>query len=118
VAVISRLLKQKKLYSITPVGRTPSGQAIIAAALQMPEERKKKLIIHITDGESNCGCSLEHAFNYCKKEKIDLVTLGCGYKEKDALIKQYGKSLQFIDYFEQLPRAMENLFIRKLLLHN
>lgn len=118
VVVISRLLKQKKLYSITPAGRTPSGQAIIAAALQMPDERKKKLIIHITDGESNCGCSLEHAFNYCKKEKIDLVTLGCGYKEKDALIKQYGKSLQFIDYFEQLPSAMENLFIRKLLLHN
>ncbi len=117
VVVISRLIKNEKLFSITPGGRTPSGQAIIAAALQIPKGPRRKFIIHITDGESNCGCPLERAFEYCKKEKIDLVTLGCGYKEKDLLIKQYGKYLQFLDYFEQLPRALENLLARKLLLN-
>jgi len=47
-----------------------------------------------------------------KKEKIDLVTLGCGYKDKDVLVKQYGKHLQFLDYFEQLPKALEVLLRR------
>lgn len=115
VVVISRLIKDNRLYFITPSGRTPSGQSIIAAALQIDKGPRRKLIIHITDGESNCGCSLDRAFEYCRKEKIELVTLGCGYKEKELLIKQYGKYLQFLDYFEQLPKALENLLMRKLL---
>lgn len=115
VCIISELLRRGKLYSLPPHGRTPSGQAIIAAALLMPKERKQRLIIHITDGESNCGCDVEYGLKYCKKEKIDLVTLGCGYKDKDVLVKQYGKHLQFLDYFEQLPKALEVLLRRKLL---
>jgi hypothetical protein len=117
VVVVSRLIKDGKLYSITPSGRTPSGQAIIAAALLMDKEPRRKFIIHVTDGESNCGCSVNQALEHCSKEKIDLVTLGCGYKEKELLIKQYGKYLQFLDFFEQLPKALESLLIRKLLLN-
>jgi len=115
VCIISELLRRGMLYSIPPQGRTPSGQAIIAAALLMPKVGKRRLIIHITDGESNCGCDVEYGLKYCKKEKIDFVTLGCGYRDKDILIKQYGKHLQFLDYFEQLPKALENLLWRKLL---
>jgi len=115
VVVVSRLIKDNRLYSITPSGRTPSGQAIIAAALQIDKGPRRKFIIHVTDGESNCGCSVDRALEHCRKEKIDLVTLGCGYKEKDLLIKQYGKYLQFLDFFEQLPKALENLLMRKLL---
>jgi Mg-chelatase subunit ChlD len=115
VAIISELIRKGKLYSIPPNGRTPSGQAILAAALLLPKEKKRRFIIHVTDGESNCGCDVKHALDYCKKEKIDLVTLGCGYKERDMLVKQYGKSLEFLDYFEQLPKALENLLRRKLL---
>jgi hypothetical protein len=115
VCIISELLRRGKLYSLPPHGRTPSGQGIIAAALLMPKEKKQRLIIHITDGESNCGCDVEYGLKYCKKEMIDLVTLGCGYKDKDVLIKQYGKHLQFLDYFEQLPKALEALLRRKLL---
>ncbi|HBQ29137.1 hypothetical protein HX99_06005 [Peptococcaceae bacterium SCADC1_2_3] len=115
VCIVSELLRRGKLYSLPPHGRTPSGQAIIAAALLMPKEKKQRLIIHITDGESNCGCDVEYGLKYCKKERIDLVTLGCGYKDKDVLVKQYGKHLQFLDYFEQLPKALEALLRRKLL---
>lgn len=115
VCIISELLRQGRIYSLPPHGLTPSGQAIIASALLMPKERKHRFIIHITDGESNCGCSVDYAIRFCKKEKIDLVTLGCGYKDKDILVQQYGDSLQFLDYFEQLPNAIEVLLKRKLL---
>ena len=115
ICIISPLLRKKKLYALYPNGRTPSGQAIIAAALLMPKEKKRRFIIHITDGESNCGCKVEHALKYCQKEKIDVVTLGCNYKKRDILVEQYGSSVQFIDYFEQLPKVLESLLRRKLL---
>ena len=116
ICIISPLLRKKKLYALYPNGRTPSGQAIIAAALLMPKEKKRRFIIHITDGESNCGCKVEYALKYCQKEKIDVVTLGCNYKKRDVLVEQYGSSVQFIDYFEQLPKAIEALLKRKLLI--
>jgi hypothetical protein len=47
---------------------------------------------------------------YCRQRNIQLITLGCGYKDRPAMEDQYGRSIQFIDYFEQLPRAMETLF--------
>ncbi len=115
VCIVSELLRKDVLYSIAPTGRTPSGQAILAAALLMPRETKKrKFILHITDGESNSGVDVRYALDYCKQENIDMVTLGCGYKDKDILIEQYGKRLQFLDTIEELPKAVENLFQRIL----
>ena len=115
VCLVSELLRNNVLYSIAPTGRTPSGQAIITAALLMPREtNKRKYILHITDGESNSGVDVQYALDYCKKEKIDMVTLGCSYKEKDVLIKQYGTQLQFLDTIDQLPKAIEKLFQRIL----
>lgn len=115
VCIVSELLRNDVLYSIAPTGRTPSGQAILAAALLMPRETKRrKFILHITDGESNSGIDVRYALDYCKQENIDMVTLGCGYKDKDVLIEQYGKRLQFLDTIEELPKAVENLFQRIL----
>ena len=115
VCIVSELLRKDVLYSIAPTGRTPSGQAILAAALLMPRESKKrKFILHITDGESNSGVDVRYGLDYCKQENIDMVTLGCGYKDKDVLIEQYGKRLQFLDTIEELPKAVERLFQRIL----
>jgi len=115
VCVISELLRKGVLYSIAPTGRTPSGQAITAAALLMPRQaRGRKFILHITDGESNAGIDVRYALDYCKQENIDMVTLGCGYKDKDVLIEQYGKRLQFLDTIDELPKAVERLFQRIL----
>ncbi len=113
---VVRLLHHKKLYTVVPNGRTPTGQAIIAAALKTPKD-KRRLLIHITDGEPNCGVSVDYAIKYCRKEKIDLVTLGCGYNEqvKEQFKNQYGKNLFLIDSVEQLPGGMETLLRRKLL---
>ena len=115
VCLISELLRQNILYSIAPTGRTPSGQGIIAAALFMPRKTKqRKFILHITDGESNAGADVEYALDYCKQENIEIMTLGCSYNEKDKLIKQYGKQLQFLDTIDELPKAIERLFQRIL----
>ncbi|MBL0716844.1 MAG: VWA domain-containing protein [Desulfosarcina sp.] len=115
VCLVSELLRENMLYSIAPTGRTPSGQGIIAAALFMPRKTKqRKFILHITDGESNAGADVDYALDYCKQENIETMTLGCSYNEKDKLIKQYGKQLQFLDTIDELPKAIERLFQRIL----
>ena len=115
VCLVSELLRDNVLYSIAPTGRTPSGQAIIAAALFMPRKTKqRKFILHITDGESNAGADVGYALDYCQQENIDIMTLGCSYNDKDNLIKQYGKQLQFLDSIDELPKAIERLFQRIL----
>lgn len=109
ISMISRLIKENTLMSVPPSGQTASGQAIIAAAMMMPKNRRQKILIHVTDGESNFGCDVSYGIELCRKEKIDLITLGCGYKDRQAMQEQYGRAIQFIDHFEQLPRALENL---------
>jgi hypothetical protein len=110
ICMISRLIDKKRLFSVPPAGQTASGQAIIAAAGMMPEKARRRLLIHITDGESNFGCDVSYGLEFCREHNIQLITLGCGYKDRSAMEAQYGRSIQFIDYFEQLPKALETLF--------
>ncbi len=110
ICMISRLIQKNRLFSVPPSGQTASGQAIIAAANMMPANVKRNILIHITDGESNFGCDVSYGIEYCRQQKIHLITLGSGYKNKTAMQEQYGRTIQFIDYFEQLPKAMESLF--------
>jgi hypothetical protein len=107
--MISRLLKNDLLLSVPPSGQTASGQAIIAAAMMMPKNPKRRILIHITDGQSNFGCDVSCGIELCREENIHLATLGCGYKDRKAMEAQYGRMIQFIDHFDQLPRAVENL---------
>ncbi len=109
VCMISSLIKGNKILSIPPNGLTASGQAIIAAAYLMPNEDRRRFIVHITDGESNFGCDVRLGINHCINQNIHLVTLGVAYKNRNTMQKQYGKSIQFIDHFEQLPSAIEKL---------
>ena len=110
VCMISRLIDGNRVLSVPPNGLTASGQAIITAAHFMPADATKKIIIHITDGESNFGCHVRYGIDYCQRNRIHLVTLGIGYKDRAAMKRQYEKNIQFIDNFGQLPHAMENLF--------
>jgi len=109
VCMLSSLVKGSKLFSVPPCGQTASGQAIMAAALLMPRERKKKLLIHITDGESNYGLDVQYGIEHCLKNNIVLVTLGCGCPEQEAMVRQYNNSVHFIFNFKQLPKAIEQL---------
>jgi uncharacterized protein YegL len=114
---IFRLLHHDKLYSIVPNGRTPTGQSIVAAALTIPRD-KKRMILHVTDGEPNSGgVSVEKAVKYCQREEIELITIGCGYNEqlKEQFQNQYKENLLLIDTIEQLPRGLEALLRKRLL---
>ena len=77
VCMISQLVRDRQLLSVPPSGQTASGQAIIAVAYFMPKGRKRNLLIHVTDGESNLGCDVQYGIEYCRKQRIHLVTLGC-----------------------------------------
>ncbi|MCP4753497.1 MAG: VWA domain-containing protein [Proteobacteria bacterium] len=109
ICMVSQLVKDNQLFSVPPNGLTASGQAIIAAAYLMSKRRKQNILIHVTDGESNFGCDVQHGIEYCRKQKIHLVTLGCGNKNREAMAEQYGKTIQFLDHFGQLPQAIESL---------
>ena len=109
IGMISRLIKDNTLLSIPPAGQTASGQAIIAAASMIPGTVRRNILIHVTDGNSNFGCDVSFGIEFCRQKRIHLITLGCGCKDKIAMENQYGRTIQFVDYFEQLPQAVENL---------
>ncbi|RLJ01392.1 MAG: hypothetical protein DRP08_05565, partial [Candidatus Aenigmatarchaeota archaeon] len=113
---ISTLLKGNRLYTLSPRGKTPSGQAIIGVAMNMLRDAKRNnLLIHITDGESNCGIDVSEAIRYCKKKLINLVTIGCGYNESiREYLKDTYKDIYFMKDFSQLPDAIEYLLKKKV----
>lgn len=116
ICMISRLIKDRKLLSLYPTGKTASGQAIIGAALQMERSGSgKRLLIHVTDGGSNCGCDVKYGISYCKSKEIDLVTLGSGSQEREVMLEQYGDSIRFLDFIEKLPGVIEGLLRKKVL---
>lgn len=114
---ISRLLYNNRLYSVMPNGRTPTGQAIIASVLLTPDD-KRRLIVHITDGEPNCGASVDEALKFCAKEGVELVTIGCYYDKdevKDMFQRQYGDRAYLMDSLDHLPEGLDSLLRSKLL---
>jgi hypothetical protein len=115
---VVRLYNKSKLFTLYPVGQTPSGQAILAVAMIIKKTRNnKKLIIHITDGETNCGLDVAHAIEYCQKNRVDLITIGCGYNRKtqNILKEQYTTGIYLMDNIDRLPEGLECLFREKLL---
>jgi hypothetical protein len=110
---ITRLFYNNSLFTLTPSGNTPTGEGILAAALKMPQGNRR-LILHITDGLWNIGVDTWYALEFCKEQKIDLVTLGCGSAEK-SLELQYGDSYEKMDSLQELPKAVGALLKRKLL---
>jgi hypothetical protein len=109
ICMVSSLLKDDKVFSVPPCGQTASGQAIIASALFMPKTKRRRLLIHITDGESNIGLNVPAAIEYCRTKNIHLVTLGCGCRDLNAMQAQYGNTIEFIGGFRMLPQAIERL---------
>ena len=109
ISMMANLVRGKHLLSIPPSGQTTSGQAIIAAAYFMPQDGRRRLLVHVTDGESNFGCSVQYGLDFCTEKGIHLVTLGCGYSDRTAMVRQYGRAIQFLNSFSQLPSALEKL---------
>jgi Mg-chelatase subunit ChlD len=113
-----RLYQEGELYTIEPSGRTPTGQAIMAAAMLMKKDDRRKMIIHITDGAANCGINVLEAIEYCQKNKIELITIGCGcnLQTKQFLLERYPRGTVYLmDDIRNLSAGLENLFRDKLL---
>ena len=114
---ISRLYYNNRLFSVSPQGHTPTGQAIMSAVLKTPVD-KRRLIVHITDGEPNCGASVDQALEFCAGEGVELVTIGCynDVEEVKALFQeQYGDRVYLMESLEHLPEGLEALLREKLL---
>jgi hypothetical protein len=103
---LTEIYSSGMFFSVLPHGKTASGEAIIATALKLKPRNKKAFIIHITDGASNWGCGVKDAIAFCKKKKINLLTLGigCSPASKTSLKDEYGKLAQFIDHTDELPQ--------------
>lgn len=115
---VVRLYQGGELYTILPTGQTPTGQAIMAAAMLMKKDDKRKLIIHITDGAANCGLNVVDALEYCQKNKIELITIGCGcnLQTRQFLLERYPRGTVYLmNDIQNLPEGLENLFRDRLL---
>lgn len=110
---ITELLREGKLYTIIPRGKTASGEAITATALllQKQKHRRRPLIIHITDGASNWGGDVRQAVEYCRRQHIGLITLGlgCHALSQLELKQQYGDQVRFVDDIRTLPKKFAEL---------
>ena len=116
ICELNTLAYANRIYTVRPSGRTPTGQAIIATATIMPKD-KKRLIVHLTDGEPNCGISVQKSLKFCDSEGVDIITIGTYYEEKTkALLKaQYHDRAILIDSIDLLPVYLENVLRESLL---
>ncbi len=118
ICKLTQLYRFNEIYTLTPAGRTPSGQAIMAAAVKLDRKYKKSMIIHITDGASNCGLPLREAVRYCLDNRIEVFTIGCGCTGQT---KQFLRDcfpptrLFFMEDISYLADGLEQLFKQKIL---
>jgi hypothetical protein len=118
VCILTHLYHGKNLYSVSPSGRTPSGQAIMAVGILLNQKYKKSMIVHITDGAANCGLSMGTALDFCRKHKIEVFTLGCGCNRqtRDFLKEFFSPGhLYFLKSIHDLAEGLEYLLRQKIL---
>jgi len=118
VCALTQLYHGGNVYSAIPRGRTPSGQAIMAAALLLNKKYKNSMIIHITDGAANCGLSLGDTLKYCRAHDVEVITIGCGCNlQTQQFLKGYFSAdhLNFMDNISGLSEIIEKLFRQRML---
>jgi len=118
VCRLTRLNHSGQLFTVMPKGRTPSGQAILSAALVLSRKYRNSMILHITDGASNCGLKLAEAISFCRKKGIRLYTIGCGCnpQTRDFLIGCFlPANVFFLRDIQFLSFGIEKLLRQKML---
>lgn len=118
VCVLTLLNHGGKVYSTIPKGRTPSGQAIMAAAMLLNKKYKNSMILHITDGAANCGLSLGDTLKYCRAHCVEVFTIGCGCNlQTQQFLQGYFSAdhLNFMDNISGLSEVIEKLFRQRML---
>ena len=118
LCLLTQLYHGGELYSVTPAGRTPSGQAIMTVASRLDKRYKNSMIVHITDGAANCGLGMADALDYCRRKNIDVFTLGCGCNRqtRDFLREFFPRGhLYFLKNVNYLADGLEQLFRHRIL---
>ncbi|MEM5871335.1 MAG: VWA domain-containing protein [Candidatus Aenigmatarchaeota archaeon] len=70
-----------KNISVELVGGTAIGSAIISSVNLLENSEKAKVLILLTDGQSNVGPSVEEALNYAKEKHVTIHTIGIGTEQ-------------------------------------
>lgn len=111
VCRLTELYRGDRFYSIFPHGKTASGEALMATTLSLTGRHKRPFIIHLTDGASNWGCGVQNAITACRRNRVNLLTLGMGCSEnsKTQLRAEYGHLVQFVDNIDTLPHLLRAL---------
>lgn len=114
ICTLTRLFHHNKIFSISPQGNTPSGEACLGAA-KLTGGGKRNLLLHLSDGLCNVGIGYNSAIDYCEKKNIDLVTIGKGEKIR-RLKEKYGENrIVILENYEELPKIIQTILRRKLL---
>jgi hypothetical protein len=114
ICTLTRLFHHNKIFSISPQGNTPSGEACLGAA-KLTGGGKRNLLLHLSDGLCNVGIDFNSAIDYCEKKNIDLVTIGKGEKIR-RLKEKYGENrIVILENYEELPKIIQTILRRKLL---
>ncbi|BBO81013.1 hypothetical protein DSCO28_15790 [Desulfosarcina ovata subsp. sediminis] len=110
---ISELFCGGQYHTVSPNGKTASGEAIMATVMTVTEKqsRKRPFIVHITDGASNWGCGVGDAVRFCEQKNVRLLTLGiaCSPDNAKMLKHQYGRKVEFAENLKALPVLIQNL---------
>ena len=118
VCQLTRLYHGGQLFTVMPKGQTPSGQAIMSAAMVLDRKYKNSMMIHITDGASNCGLRLADAVTFCRKKRIHLYTIGCGCnpQTREFLTRCFSpENVFFMRDIKYLSTGIERLLYKKML---
>jgi Ca-activated chloride channel family protein len=70
---------------VRPTAGTAIGDAIIASANVLEGSDKPKIVILLTDGQSNVGVDLDNAIKYANEKKITVHTIGIGTVVEEVL---------------------------------
>ncbi len=97
-------------------GGTPSGAAIAGMVSQIGTKLvgKDKMLIHVTDGAPNSYTEVKAAVEYCKKNRIQVITLNVGGEICDEMKVAYSGLVESVDVIEELPDAIERLLAKRL----
>lgn len=80
---LGKLKNEVNSLDVSPIGGTDLGNAIITSTniLITDKNLKSKVIILITDGQSNIGVPVEEAISYANKNNVIVNTIGIGTEE-------------------------------------
>lgn len=67
--------------AVSRTGGTDLATAMITSSTLLIESHKGKVIVLLTDGQSNVGASIDEGINYVNKEKATVHTIGVGTEE-------------------------------------